>query len=286
MGRKPRIEYPGGIYHVIQRGNNREFLFDDNSGKEMLLDLLADYREKLGFDLFGYVIMGNHYHLIIRQTEASLQTIMHRVLSLFGRRYNILNSRSGHVFEYRYKAIPVMDDKYLMSLLRYIHRNPVAANICARVSDYAWSSDRIYRQNEQENGLVDINYILDIISRNRPAALKSYIDFMDDKSKDDIAAFEEVDFIGEKDLLLIDDYVKAERMPLNDLLRAVTREDRLYQQIKSGSRRRQLTPYKKNFIHAAYSCGYTMEEIGKCMSISDVAVFYLMHGESTEKADF
>ncbi len=280
MGRKPRIEYPGGIYHVIQRGNNREFLFDDNAGKEMLLDLLADYREKLGFDLFGYVIMGNHYHLIIRQTETSLQTIMHRVLSLFGRRYNILNSRSGHVFEYRYKAIPVMDDKYLMSLLRYVHRNPVAANICTRVSDYAWSSDHIYRKNKKDNKLVDINYILDIIAKNRSAALRAYVDFMDDKSRDDIAAFEEVDFIGEEELLLIDDYVTADRKPLNDLLRAVTREDSLYQLIKAGSRSRQLTPYKKDFIRAAYSCGYTMEEIGKCMSISDVAVFYLMRGES------
>ncbi|NLC27016.1 MAG: transposase, partial [Fastidiosipila sp.] len=64
MGRKPRLEYPGGIYHVIQRGNNREFLFEDNACKEMLLDLLTSYRERLGFDLFGYVIMGNHYHLI------------------------------------------------------------------------------------------------------------------------------------------------------------------------------------------------------------------------------
>ncbi len=280
MGRKPRIEYPGGIYHVIQRGNNREFLFDNNACKEMLLDLLTSYREKLGFDLFGYVIMGNHYHLIIRQTEASLQTIMHRVLSLFGRRYNILNSRSGHVFEYRYKAIPVMDDKYLMSLLRYVHRNPVAANMCAQVSDYAWSSDRLYRQNERDNELVDINYILDTIAKNRPAALKVYRDYMDDNVKEDIAAFEEVDYIGEKDLLLIDDYVKAERPPLNDLLRAATREDSLYQLIKAGSRKRRLTPYKKDFIKAAYKCGYTMEEIGKCMSISEVAVFYLMHGES------
>ena len=280
MGRKPRIEYPGGIYHVIQRGNNREFLFDDNACKEMLLDLLTSYREKLGFDLFGYVIMGNHYHLIIRQTETSLQTIMHRVLSVFGRRYNILNSRSGHVFEYRYKAIPVMDDKYLMSLLRYIHQNPVAANMCARVSDYAWSSDRLYRQNERENELVDINYILDIIAKNRLAALKIYLDFMDENVKEDIAAFEEVDFIGERELLLIDDYVKAERKPLNDLLRAVALEDGLYREIKAGSRRRHLTPYKKEFIKAAYSCGYTMAEIGKCIAISDVAVFYLMHKES------
>ena len=80
MARKPRIEYPGGIYHVIQRANNREFFFEDNAMKELLLDLITDYRKKLGFELFGYVIMSNHYHLIVRQTEISLHKVMHRIL--------------------------------------------------------------------------------------------------------------------------------------------------------------------------------------------------------------
>lgn len=132
MARKPRLEYPGGIYHVIQRGNNREFIFQDNAYKELLLELLEHYQSRFEFDLFGYVIMGNHYHLIIRQSQISLQNIMHRTLSLFARQYNRLNHRSGHVFEGRYKAIPVMDDKYLLSLLRYLHQNPVAANICKK----------------------------------------------------------------------------------------------------------------------------------------------------------
>ena len=279
MARKPRLEYPGGIYHVIQRGNNREFIFQDNAYKELLLELLEHYQSRFEFDLFGYVIMGNHYHLIIRQSQISLQNIMHRTLSVFARQYNRLNRRSGHVFEGRYKAIPVMDDKYLLSLLRYLHQNPVAANICKKTSDYAWSSDRLYRTNNKENSFVNIDYILDIISSNRPAALKIYVDFMDDKVKEAIAAFEEVDFIGEKELQILDAYLEAERQSLDEILWEKTQERRLFKEIKAASRKRHLTPYKKHFIRAASRAGYSMQEIGKHISISASAVFYLMYDE-------
>ena len=277
MARKPRIEYPGGIYHVIQRANNREFFFEDNAMKELLLDLITDYREKLGFELFGYVIMSNHYHLIIRQTEISLHKVMHHILSVFSRRYNLVNHRSGHVFESRYKAIPVMDDKYILSLLRYIHKNPVEANICAKVSDYAWSSDHIYRKNEKENGLVDINYILDLISEDRGMSLKSYSEFMDDNVKEDIAAFEAVDFIGEKELQILDDYLKIERKSLDQILLKTVQDIELFEEIKSGSRRRHLTEYKKEFISVAIREGYSTEKIGDFISVSRSAVSRMMY---------
>jgi len=64
VGRKPRFEYPGGVYHLIQRGNNREYIFEKTEDKEFLLDLIKECKEIKGFELFGYVIMGNHYHCI------------------------------------------------------------------------------------------------------------------------------------------------------------------------------------------------------------------------------
>lgn len=139
MGRKSRFEYPGGIYHLIQRGNNREFIFEQKEDKEYLLELIKEYRETMGFKLYGYVIMGNHYHLIIRISETPLKDIMHRINNIFSRHYNRKNKRTGHVFENRYKGILVIDDRYLLSLLRYVHQNPVSANICKNIKDYHWS---------------------------------------------------------------------------------------------------------------------------------------------------
>ena len=168
MGRKPRFEYPGGVYHIIQRGNNREYIFENNEEKKFIIGLLKEYGEKFGFDLYGYVIMSNHYHLIIKLSDVPLQDIMHRINNKFSKDFNKKYKRTGHVFENRYKSILVIDDKYLLSLLRYVHQNPVIAHMCKNVYDYIWSSDRLYRENNIHNGIVNIDFILDIFSEPKP----------------------------------------------------------------------------------------------------------------------
>lgn len=272
MGRKPRIEYPGGIYHLIQRGNNRKFIFEQKEDKEFLLELIKEYREIMGFWLFGYVIMGNHYHLIIKLSDTPLRTIMHRLNNQFSKNYNRKNKRTGHVFENRYKGILVIDDKYLLSLLRYVHQNPVSANMCKNITDYYWSSDKYYRENIKQ-GMVDIGFILNMFANNRQEALRSYVDFMDENKKEDIAVFEEVDVIGGVNTSMLDDYLKRERKCLDQILLEITNDEKIFEEIKSGSRKRYLSSYKKGFVESAIKANYTMKEIGKSISISGVAVF-------------
>ncbi len=79
MGRKPRFEYPGGIYHLIQRGNNREYIFEKTEDKQFLLELIQEYKEIMGFELFGHIVMDNHYHLVVRISKTPLKDIMHRI---------------------------------------------------------------------------------------------------------------------------------------------------------------------------------------------------------------
>jgi REP element-mobilizing transposase RayT len=89
LSRKPIVDYPGGIYHLIQRGNNRIYIFEKKEDKAELLDLIRTYQLELGFECLGYVIMGNHYHLIIkRESSASIAEIMHRINFRFARYYN------------------------------------------------------------------------------------------------------------------------------------------------------------------------------------------------------
>lgn len=175
MGRRLRMEFKG-IFHVIKRGNNREYIFRADSDKEFFLTYLDHANEDGVFNLLGYVIMDNHYHLIIGTKEKSLDKIMQQVNNAYSKNYNKQYKRTDHVFGGRYKAILVKDDAYLLSLLRYVHQNPVRAKMCKQVKDYRWSSDQYYRNNIKKQ--VHIDKILDMFAENRTIALEEYARFM------------------------------------------------------------------------------------------------------------
>ena len=137
MGRKTRLEYEGGIYHVIGRGNNRESIFKHDALKAYLINLLYEYKVPMKYKIIGYTFMDNHYHFILQTNDKPLQKIMHCINNRYSKYYNWTYSRTGHVMERRYKSIPVQDESYLLVLLRYVHNNPVRAGMCSHMSEYA-----------------------------------------------------------------------------------------------------------------------------------------------------
>lgn len=275
------LEYSGGVYHLIQRGNNREYIFNRNDDKEYFLELIREVQIIMGFECYGFVIMGNHYHLIFKRNEVPIRSIMHRINSHFSRYYNQKNKRTGHVFENRYRGYHVSDDRYLLSLLRYVHQNPVVAKICGQVCDYRWSSDQYYRKNNHLS-LVNINFVLSIFSEDRNKAIPAYCEFMD-ANKLEIAADFEAPTRNEMDKKPA--YASSQIAPVNRsdqkksqcslemLLTEVTGDVEIYQAIKSGSRKRALSVFKKNFIEMAVRENYTMREIGEFLSVSEVAIY-------------
>ena len=271
MGRRPRIEFKGALYHVIQRGNNKEYIFKNNTYKIYFLSKMKEFKGLMDFDVYGYVIMDNHYHLVIRSNEVSISNIMQRINNDFSKYFNISNKRSGHVFQDRYTGILVKDDKYLLSLLRYVHQNPVKANMCKCVSNYYWSSDSSYRKN-LHGQLVDIDFILNIFSLNRKAAIDEYIKFMDSSKLEEYSKFEDIDILGECKTSVNED----EKQTLDDILYEVTNDEELFTAIKNGSRKRNLTEYKRLYVMRALSENYTMIEIGKNIGISESAVSLLV----------
>ena len=98
MGRKPRLEFNGAIYHVIKRGNNRSYIFQEKEDKESFLLYLETAKQDGGFSLLGYVLMDNHYHLMIQTTEKPLHKIMQRVNNQYSKNYNKRHHRTDHVF--------------------------------------------------------------------------------------------------------------------------------------------------------------------------------------------
>jgi len=144
MARAWRIEYEGALYHVLSRGNERRDIFLDDDDRRMFLTGLAEAGERFALDVFGYVLMGNHYHLLLRTRRANLSKAMQWLGLSYTTRFNFKHSRSGHLFQGRFKSMLVENDAYLLQLSYYIHRNPLRAGMVERLADYRWSSYRAY----------------------------------------------------------------------------------------------------------------------------------------------
>jgi REP element-mobilizing transposase RayT len=263
------------MYHVIQRGNNREFIFIMPEHKEYLLEQLRHAVNVDGLDIFAYVIMNNHFHLAVRTNKEPLSKVMHRLNTRFSRYYNRERGRTGHVFESRYKAVPIENERYLLAVVRYIHRNPVRAGLCAGVADYKWSSDADYRG--EGSGFVHTKQLLDILDDDPGRAFKKYVLLME---QDDDKDWENVSFIGRESFALKVEPRQAvpTRKRLDEILMASGVNMEEFAQIKSGSRKRSLVPYKVWYAREALAQGYTLQEIGENIRISSVAVYKLLSG--------
>lgn len=145
MARLPRLTLPGYPHHVIQRGNNRQPIFKTAVDREYLLGLLYDNARKFDVVVHGYVLMGNHFHLLVTpKTDAGLPGMMQAVGRSYVRYFNDLHERSGTLWEGRYRSTLIQTDRYLLACMAYMDLNPVRAGLVAEAGDYPWSSYACY----------------------------------------------------------------------------------------------------------------------------------------------
>ena len=144
MGRAWRIQYEGALYHLMSRGNDGQDIYLNDDDRNLFLETISEMSERFEIDVFAYVLMSNHYHLLVRTNRANLKKAMQWFGTTYTRRFNNRNSKKGHLFQGRYKSILVQNDAYLMQLSCYIHRNPLRAGMVRRLIDYKWSSYPIY----------------------------------------------------------------------------------------------------------------------------------------------
>lgn len=277
MARQLRVEYPGAIYHVIQRGNNRANVFERPKEKYYLIEQFRKAVEVDDVELFAYVIMSNHYHLALRTSSEPLNKVMHRINTTYGMYYNKVMARSGHVFEGRYKAILIKDEKYLISLVRYIHRNPARAGLCSNVQDYLWSSDHYYRK--MEPGFIEFGLLLDVLSGNRGKSMREYDILM---SQDDVSGYEAVINAGyvSPEITVEEKKPITGRKSLDEILKEAASDKGEYEFIKNGSRMRRFTSTKAAFAKSAWEQGYSMQEIACHINVSATAVFKYINSQA------
>jgi putative transposase len=141
MARLARVSVPGYPYHVIQRGNNRQAIFHSDDDRERMRALLAENAALFAVDIHAYVLMDNHFHLLVTpQTLDGLPRMMQAVGRRYVRYFNDTHDRSGTLWEGRYKSALVQSERYLLACMVYMDLNPVRAGVVSRPQEHAWSS--------------------------------------------------------------------------------------------------------------------------------------------------
>ena len=139
MARRPRVFAPGLLYHVIVRGNQRRKTFRSDADYKTYLDRLDKYRTQCRVRIYAYCLMPNHVHLLVETGSTPLAKFMQGVQQSYTQYFNRRYRKVGHLFQGRYKAIICERDRYLQTLIRYIHLNPVRAKLVIRPERYAYS---------------------------------------------------------------------------------------------------------------------------------------------------
>lgn len=156
MPRTSRIAIGGEVYHVINRANGRLQIFNNKDDYQLFEQLLLDTKELLDMRILSYVIMPNHWHLVLHpKNDSDLTAFMQRVSNSHTRKVHsrTKTNGAGHLYQGRYKSFLVESNQYLLTLIRYVERNPVRAKLVKKCEDWQWSSAyrRIRGANKEKN---------------------------------------------------------------------------------------------------------------------------------------
>lgn len=286
MSRAKRIIYEGAVYHVCLRGNNKEYIFKNSKHKSFLLKQIKEYNMVFDFELLAYVIMDNHYHLLIKTNKCAIDKIMFNINNVLSKYLCRVLKRTGHVFEKRYTCKLVTTDAQLIWLLRYIHRNPIRAGMCSNLDDYRWSSHYFYKRGF--NSIVNTNFILSILSLQKTAAQMQYLNLvnMDGNDTNPNADFEAIQLKHKlsNEALANEDQENCINLPLpqkqrktlNEILSYINIDPESEKLLLSGSKKRSLTIFKLKLIKDALENKYTLKEIGSFLNINDSSICMLL----------
>jgi putative transposase len=189
MSRAWRIEYAGALYHVLSRGNDRRDIFTEDDDRLLFLDTLGEISDRFAVDICAYVLMSNHYHLLLRTRRANLSKAMQWLGVTYTNRFNPRHGRSGHLFQGRFKSMLVQNDAYLLQLSYYIHRNPLRANLVKRLADYRWSTYRAYAYGKSSPEWLHTKIILSQL-KNTEDPHQSYRETAQEYSKEESKLWE------------------------------------------------------------------------------------------------
>ena len=183
MARPLRIEYPGAVYHITSRGNEKKLIFKDERDREIFLDTLSQVDKRYNWLCHAYCLMNNHYHLIIETPDGNLSAGMRQLNGVYTQAFNRQHNRVGHLFQGRYKGILIQKDSHLLEVCRYVVLNPVRAKAVNKPEQWRWSSYQATAGIEKPHPCLSTEWILNQFGSTRRIAEKAYRKFVEDGIK-------------------------------------------------------------------------------------------------------
>lgn len=179
MSRPLRIQYPGALYHITCRGNERRPIYSCDGDRHLFLKILSDIIEIHNVICHAYCLMGNHYHLLIETPDGNLSQIMRDLNGNYTQAFNQVYDRTGHLFEGRFKSFVIEKESYLLEVARYIVLNPVRANMVEHPKKYYWSSYLDTAGMRKAPAWLHTEWIRGLFGKDKQTSAKSYREFVD-----------------------------------------------------------------------------------------------------------
>ena len=187
MGRSPRINYKDAYFHVYNRGVNKMAIVHDEQDRRTFIKLLAEMASKYQVRIFAYCLMSNHYHLFIQTREKNLSNALWYLSINYARYFNVRHDRVGPLYQGRFRSRLVDEHTYCLSLIRYIHQNPVEAGIANSPQDYFWSSYPCYTGILPKWDWLDADWVLGLFARDPKLAQESFEAFHSERPNHEMA---------------------------------------------------------------------------------------------------
>ena len=185
MPRSARIDIPGLLQHVIVRGIERRDIFLNDDDRRLFLERLSNLLSETDTECLAWALMSNHFHLLLCPRVTKLSVFMRRLLTGYAIVFNLQHKRSGHLFQNRYKSIVCQEDAYLLELIRYIHLNPLRADLVKTIDEldsYPWCGHAVLMGNQELEGHKTEDVLL-LFDRSKRSARQKYREFVIDGIK-------------------------------------------------------------------------------------------------------
>ena len=274
MARLKRYHNPGSLYHVMLRGNDGQEIFFSKTDRYALCFLMQEGVERYGHRIHAFCFMKNHIHLLIQVAEIPLSKIMHNLAFRYSQKINRKNNKIGHLFQGRFKAILIDESKYFNRLLRYIHLNPVRANIVQTPEDFFWSSHNAYLGQDEITWLTT-GYGLSKFGRTVEEARVLYSIYSSKaESHEELAelkgSFKDGQVLGEDDFLnevrKINCIQLDSKLSLRSILKAVCFLTEIEEELILSPSKTQLASYARGVVSSiAKREKIPIEEVAKLM---------------------
>jgi putative transposase len=259
MSRPHRIIHQDGIYHIFQRGNNLARIYESDNDKAMFLKALEATLAKYDHVLLYYVIMDNHFHLLVRAGQSSLSQFMQVLLHKYTCCYNLRSRRSGGLYDGRFCCLAVDNERYFRQIVHYLAYNPVRAELVRHPDVYRWSAHRSIIDSVPS--IVDADQLLSYFGSDGSWAMQVYREWI---AKDNPGVVMRADcpIVQKDEVHAYLDWI-MESFPLGSLERGLMRR---------GECPESLRELRKSLIRQMQSLGYSAADVARYFSLDYLVV--------------